>query len=143
MKNSRENYGHGSHYEENGEEYMDDHINGVDWHTPSDEDVLNEDGSWKDDWSCYIYRKRLLKREYPKADIFILPTLGETYGFVPVEAMGFGLPVVSTDLTWILPAWIESRSYVKVPRKPEPCQSSIILISEVSVGMVFISSPAS
>jgi uncharacterized protein (UPF0128 family) len=40
---------HGEHYEENGQEYMDDHINGVDWHIPDNsEPIINDDGSWND-----------------------------------------------------------------------------------------------
>jgi len=35
-KNKRNNYSHGSKWkDEKGEEYMDDHVNGVDWHIPN------------------------------------------------------------------------------------------------------------
>jgi hypothetical protein len=40
-------------YEENGEEWLDDHINGVTWHRPSDreeDNPLDENGHWKQGW---------------------------------------------------------------------------------------------
>lgn len=41
---------HGEHYEENGKEYINDHINGVDWHVPDrNEPITNDDGSWNDE----------------------------------------------------------------------------------------------
>jgi len=41
---------HGEHYIEDGKEYMNDHINGVDWHVPNKTELaVNEDGSWNDE----------------------------------------------------------------------------------------------
>ena len=35
-KNERTDYSHGSKWRDNnGEEYMDDHIRGIDWHIPN------------------------------------------------------------------------------------------------------------
>lgn len=52
--NQRKDYSHSSTYYENGEQYWDDHISGVDWHRPkrssrdsnsqSDDAWLNELG---------------------------------------------------------------------------------------------------
>lgn len=52
-------------------------------------------------------RESVLNNYYPNADILVFPTLWETYGFVPVEAMAYGLPVVSTDWHSALPEIIE------------------------------------
>ena len=44
---------HGYHYEENGETYMVDHINGVDWHVPKErdpEDEYTEEDREFDEW---------------------------------------------------------------------------------------------
>lgn len=43
---------HGDKYlDENGNEFMVDYINGCDWHVPnSSTSVINEDGSWNDEW---------------------------------------------------------------------------------------------
>jgi len=40
---------HGEHFKKGKHEYMNDHINGVDWHIPKKGDVLDENGNWKDD----------------------------------------------------------------------------------------------
>jgi len=32
--NPRSDFSHGSHFHDGGNEFMDDHVNGVDWHVP-------------------------------------------------------------------------------------------------------------
>lgn len=51
METERQDYSHGSRWnDEKGNEYMDDHINGVDWHLPDrSSSIINEDGSWNDE----------------------------------------------------------------------------------------------
>jgi glycosyltransferase involved in cell wall biosynthesis len=39
----------------------------------------------------------LLNIIYPAHDVFVLPTLQDSFGFVLVEAMGKGLPIISTN----------------------------------------------
>jgi glycosyltransferase involved in cell wall biosynthesis len=39
----------------------------------------------------------LSRRFYQKSNIFVFPTYVDTYGMVTLEAMGHGLPVISTD----------------------------------------------
>ena len=41
--------GHGEKFKENGHEYMEDYINGTNWHIPEKGDVLDKNGNWKDD----------------------------------------------------------------------------------------------
>jgi len=44
----------------------------------------------------YLSREDLFK-EYNLADIYLLPTYLDTFGFSNVEAMAFGLPIISTN----------------------------------------------
>lgn len=43
-----------------------------------------------------VDRPRLMQEIFPSTDAFVMPTLAEGYGFTNVEAMSFGLPVVSS-----------------------------------------------
>jgi glycosyltransferase involved in cell wall biosynthesis len=43
-----------------------------------------------------IPQERVFREFYPKADIFFYPGFGDSYGFAVPEALGFGLPVIST-----------------------------------------------
>jgi glycosyltransferase involved in cell wall biosynthesis len=45
----------------------------------------------------YIYDKNELAKYYSSADLFVFPTLSETFGFVTAEAMACGTPVISFD----------------------------------------------
>ena len=42
-------------------------------------------------------KKEQLADYYKAADIFILPTRGDAWGLVINEAMGYGLPILTTD----------------------------------------------
>jgi glycosyltransferase involved in cell wall biosynthesis len=44
----------------------------------------------------WVPRERLLGEVYPAADVFVMPTLAEGFGFTNVEAMGMGLPVITS-----------------------------------------------
>jgi glycosyltransferase involved in cell wall biosynthesis len=41
--------------------------------------------------------EKIMKEIYPKSDIFIYPGFSDTFGFVLVEALAFGLPIVTVD----------------------------------------------
>ncbi len=42
--------------------------------------------------------EKVVKEIYPSADIFVMPSYQETFGFVYLEAMSFGLPIVATNI---------------------------------------------
>jgi glycosyltransferase involved in cell wall biosynthesis len=44
-----------------------------------------------------IAREELMTEVYPDTDIFLMPTYVETFGMAIVEAMAFGIPVISTN----------------------------------------------
>jgi glycosyltransferase involved in cell wall biosynthesis len=44
-------------------------------------------------------RELLLSELYPRADALAMPSRAEGYGFTVVEAMSFGLPVVTTQVS--------------------------------------------
>lgn len=52
-------------------------------------------------------RKVLFKHFYSKSDVFILPSYIHFYGFVVLEAMSTGLPIITTD-TFALPEIVET-----------------------------------
>lgn len=43
-------------------------------------------------------RARLLREFYPRADAFVMPSHAEGFGFTNVEALSFGLPVISSSV---------------------------------------------
>jgi glycosyltransferase involved in cell wall biosynthesis len=47
---------------------------------------------------CGRLEGRVLEEMYKKADIFVLPSLYESYGTVIQEAMSFGLPVIASNV---------------------------------------------
>ncbi len=44
-----------------------------------------------------ISREELMTKVFPETDIFLMPTYVETFGYAIVEAMAFGLPIISTN----------------------------------------------
>lgn len=62
-----------------------------------------------------------LPRYYAAADIFVFPTLGDTYGLVIDEAMACGLPVISTNAVGEIHDRIEDgvNGYIVPPRNSE------------------------
>jgi glycosyltransferase involved in cell wall biosynthesis len=49
----------------------------------------------------FASRERLYDTIYPAADVFVMPTEAEGWGFTVAEAMSFGLPVISTSISAI------------------------------------------
>ena len=46
----------------------------------------------------FMNRAKLYEEDYPAADVFVMPTEAEGWGFTNAEAMSFGLPVISTSI---------------------------------------------
>jgi glycosyltransferase involved in cell wall biosynthesis len=53
-----------------------------------------------------VSRQRLLEEILPAADIYLIPTYVETFGFAVLEAMAYGLPIISTN-HFAIPEMIE------------------------------------
>jgi glycosyltransferase involved in cell wall biosynthesis len=49
----------------------------------------------------FMARQRLYSEIYPAADVFVMPTAAEGWGFTNAEAMSFALPVISTRISAI------------------------------------------
>jgi len=49
----------------------------------------------------FMNRARLYDEIYPAADVFVMPTTAEGWGFTNAEAMSFALPVISTRISAI------------------------------------------
>jgi len=47
-------------------------------------------------WIQNVPNTEILDYHFPESDIFIMPTLQDSFGFVNIEAMACGLPVIST-----------------------------------------------
>ncbi len=56
-----------------------------------------------------VSRKDMLESILPLTDIFISPTYQETFGFAILEAMSFGIPVISSNI-FAIPEIIDSMS---------------------------------
>lgn len=54
-----------------------------------------------------VSRDRLFNELLPRTDVFLVPTYAETYGFAILEAMAFGIPVISTNV-FAIPEVIEN-----------------------------------
>jgi len=46
---------------------------------------------------CFVSREELFINYLPKSQIFLCPTFQESFGYAILEAMAFGLPVISTN----------------------------------------------
>jgi glycosyltransferase involved in cell wall biosynthesis len=49
----------------------------------------------------FMSREKLYQEIYPAADVFVMPTEAEGWGFTNAEAMSFALPVISTNISAI------------------------------------------
>jgi len=54
-----------------------------------------------------VSRQKILQEVYPRADLFILPSLQEGMPYVIQEAMSYGLPIISTNCTPSIPEIVE------------------------------------
>jgi glycosyltransferase involved in cell wall biosynthesis len=63
---------------------------------------------------------------YRRANIFALPTLGETYGLAILEAMAMGLPVIATSVGGIPEIVIDGETGLLIPpRSPEALSQAL------------------
>jgi glycosyltransferase involved in cell wall biosynthesis len=65
---------------------------------------------------------------FTDADIFVLPSYSENFGMAPVEAMGFGLPVVLTDQVGIHKEVSGARAGIVTPVSSEALASALLLV---------------
>ena len=68
-----------------------------------------------------------LPKAYSQADIFVLPSLQEGFGFVLLEAMASGLPVVATDISAI-PEVMGDAGILVPPRNARALASAIRIL---------------
>jgi glycosyltransferase involved in cell wall biosynthesis len=56
---------------------------------------------WVKGFNVEVYqglpREKLFTEIYPKADVFVMPTFMDTVGYVYLEAMAFGIPVIASN----------------------------------------------
>ena len=64
---------------------------------------------------------------YCASDLFVLPTLIETFGMVLVEAMAAGLPIVTTDAPGVKDVIDEGANGIKVPVKDSVAMANKIV----------------
>lgn len=66
-----------------------------------------------------------LPRIYPAADVFLLPTLYETFALVCLEAMASGLPVVAAPAGGIEDYLVDGVNGFQIPHNPEEIASKL------------------
>jgi glycosyltransferase involved in cell wall biosynthesis len=78
-------------------------------------------------WFGYISDRRQLDELYADASVFVLPTQFEAYGHVVVEAMGSGLPCVTTNVG-ALPELVDDgvTGLLVPPREPAALAEALI-----------------
>lgn len=77
----------------------------------------------------YIGSKTELRKLYRESDIFIMPSIHETFGLVYIEAMSQGLPVIYTINQGIYGYFEEGRvGYAAEPDNPQKIKDNILKI---------------
>jgi len=72
---------------------------GIDFNTPNERlrsEYLKRIGRNGSILLGRVSREEMINRILPETDIYVLPTYAETFGFAILEAMAFGIPVIST-----------------------------------------------
>ncbi|HSS80348.1 MAG TPA: glycosyltransferase family 4 protein [Gaiellaceae bacterium] len=79
------------------------------------------------EWFGYVADRRQLDQLYVDASVFVLPTQFEAYGHVVVEAMGSGLPCVTTNVG-ALPELVDQgvTGLLVPPREPAALAEALI-----------------
>jgi starch synthase len=78
-------------------------------------------------WFGYVSDRRQLDELYADASVFVLPTQFEAYGHVVVEAMGSGLPCVTTNVG-ALPELVDDgvTGLLVPPREPAALAEALV-----------------
>lgn len=72
-------------------------------------------------------------RYYGAADIYVHPTLNDSFGMAPLEAMAFGLPVIVSPSPWCgFAQYVENHSEALVLDHPEDAQQLAHYIEKLS-----------
>ena len=78
-------------------------------------------------WLGSVRARRELIRIYRESDLFVMPSLRDSFGFVFLEAMTQGVPCIGTDLN-AMPEIIQDgvTGYIVPPRDPEGLAAAIL-----------------
>ena len=89
--------------------------------------ICSEEYTMADSEDAFSLPPDSLVELYCAADIFVLPTLIETFGMVLVEAMAAGLPIATTDAPGVKDVIEEGLNGVKVPVKDNVAMAEKII----------------
>lgn len=69
---------------------------------------------------------------YKHCDVFVFPSVFEGFGMPPVEAMGFGCPVITTSETSLPEVTLDSAVYVDNPYDPNSfCEKILDIVNNI------------
>ena len=89
--------------------------------------ICTEEYTRSDSENAFSLPPNSLIELYCAADIYVLPTLIETFGMVLVEAMAAGLPILTTDAPGVKDVIQEGVNGLKLPVKDNSAMSDQII----------------
>jgi len=89
--------------------------------------ICSEDYTRSDSEDAFSLPPNSLIELYSASDIFVLPTLIETFGMVLVEAMAAGLPILTTDAPGVKDVIQEGENGLKLPVKDNDAMANKII----------------